>query len=95
MNRLISSLKLNAIYALGLLALSLCTVLVRNGVFEFCTTQAFGFPFPWYCDWCLCERNNPPINPAFWAFNLLFAVLGSFPVASFVRARRRRVVSAG
>lgn len=95
MSHLISSLKLNAVCALGLLALSIGTVLARNGVFEFCTTQAFGFPFPWYYDWCLCERNNPPINPAFWALNVLFAVLGSFPVASFFRRSRRRATSVG
>jgi len=41
-------------------ALMLSTLSHRNDAFEFCTTRAFGFPFPWRVEWCLCE---PPAGP--------------------------------
>ena len=89
MKRLTSSLKLKALCALGLLAASLGTIGVRNDLFEFCTTKAYGFPFPWYYDWCLCERNSPPISPVSCAFNIVFVMVGSFPLAAVLQRFRR------
>lgn len=41
--------------ALGLLATVAWT---PNGAFEFCTTRAWGLPFPWRVDYCPCEGGN-------------------------------------
>jgi len=43
---------------------------VRNGQYEFCTTRAYGHPFPWYVDYCLCEKVSPSIHPMYWGLNL-------------------------
>jgi len=42
----------------------------RNGFFEFCTTKAYGYPFPWYVDHCLCAKSALPVNPGYWALNI-------------------------
>ena len=55
-------------------ALMLTTLSRRNDAFEFCTTRAFGFPFPWRVEWCLCEReSNWPAQLFYWGANLLLA----------------------
>ncbi|MBN1919028.1 MAG: hypothetical protein JW889_14065 [Verrucomicrobia bacterium] len=41
----------------------------RNSFFEFCTTRAYGHPFPWRVDWCLCAKGRPAVNPAWWFMN--------------------------
>jgi hypothetical protein len=61
-----------------LLAASLSTVRFRNDLMEFCTTRTYGFPLPWFADWCLCERDSWPVQPVWCAINVAVCIgLGS------------------
>ncbi|MCP3924709.1 MAG: hypothetical protein GY714_19205 [Desulfobacterales bacterium] len=35
---------------------------IRNSYFEFCTTKAYGFPFPWKIDYCICEGGKTVLS---------------------------------
>lgn len=57
-----------------LLIASMATASLRNDSFEFCTTRAYGYPCPWYVDWCECERNASRFPWDYWAINLALAI---------------------
>lgn len=42
----------------------------RNHAWECCTTQAYGFPMPWYVDHCYCGKDLPAVNPLCFLFNI-------------------------
>jgi hypothetical protein len=76
-------------------AVMLSTLPQRNEAFEFCTTRAFGFPFPWRVEWCLCEReSNWPEQAFYWGANLLLAS-GAAAALTWVARALFKAVSKG
>jgi len=84
---------------LGLLAMVIVLAPLafhRNPGFKFCTTQAYGYPLPWYVDWCSCERSRSPFQIHYWLGNFVLFVgddmlVGiTFPHFARWRHRRRR-----
>lgn len=50
----------------------------ENYAFQFCTTKAYGVPFPWRIDFCPCE-DSAVVYPAFSYFgNLALVAVGGF-----------------
>jgi len=49
----------------------------RNDWFEYCTTRAYGLPFPWIIENCLCDgRGGQTTYPIiFWIFNVLIFLI--------------------
>lgn len=72
-----------------LLAVSASTVFVRNGFFEFCTTSAYGFPFPWKIDYCPCGRESPPYSPWYWSLNIGIALAFGFIISKMLHCHKR------
>lgn len=62
--------------------LAVCAV--RNSYWEFCTTTAYGYPFPWWTDYCPCEKGKTSINPWFCGANLLIWMGAALILARFV-----------
>jgi len=63
----------------------------RNGLWELCTTRAYGFPFPWYVAPCPCARGEPSFHPMYWLGNLALWLGASLVLAwALSRLRSRR-----
>ena len=57
-----------------------------NDFFEFCTTTAWGYPFPWRVDYCLCEGGESVTPLPYVGMNLgLIAVAGLVGAGIFSR----------
>jgi len=55
----------------------------RNGFFEYCTTTAYGMPFPWEIDHCPCDGRGGLIEHPVWAsvLNIGSALLAAYVVS--------------
>lgn len=42
----------------------------HNGAFEYCTTEAYGLPFPWRINNCLCDGNGGLTEFPIWTSSL-------------------------
>jgi hypothetical protein len=72
-------------------ALMLTTLGRRNDSFEFCTTRAFGFPFPWWVEWCPCAGESDWLAQVFyWVANL---ALSSGTAAALTWLARRLIAT--
>lgn len=69
-----SFIKMLGVIFTVLLVLSLASIAMPNVFFEYCTTKAHGFPFPWRMDYCECEQTNRTVEPLWVICN--FAILG-------------------
>jgi len=83
------SFRLRLGMTLGLLALSLSSVMMRNREFEFCTTLTYGFPLPWYYEWCLCKGSEPPISLVNCAVNIACCTVAGLILAKVVHWFRK------
>ena len=73
----------STIWSLLILGASIGTTHFRNDFFEYCTTKAYGFPFPWYMNHCLCDRDALSIPPFYVALNIFFAGFLGYGVSIF------------
>jgi hypothetical protein len=89
MKRVLPSLKLTCVCTAILLIASLASIHSRNGAFEFCTTRAYGFPCPWFYQWCECENGSWPVNPLSVAANLFLCVAAGFLLARLLQLAQR------
>ena len=78
------SMRLRLGMTLGVLALSLSSVMMRNREFEFCTTRTFGFPLPWYHEWCECKHGAFPVSLTNCVVNIVCCVVLGFMLAKGV-----------
>ncbi len=62
---------------------------LRNDFWESCTTKAYGFPFPWYIDHCLCVKDQPSINLLFCLANLLIWTVAGFCLYCLIERIRK------
>lgn len=70
-------LKLALVFSAIALASLAAVAWVPNDAFQFCTTKAYGFPFPWRVDYCLCEGGETVVPLPYITINLgLIAVSG-------------------
>lgn len=61
---------------------------------SFARRKAYGFPLPWYYEWCLCERDEPPVSVLNCAVNIVLCAVVGFALAKIVhRVKNPRVLA--
>jgi hypothetical protein len=75
------------VFAMALSAAGLFLYLQRNSsntMYEYCTTKAYGVPFPWRIDNCECDggQTEYPMDSVVW--NASLALAGAFGISRLV-----------
>ncbi|WP_157211029.1 hypothetical protein [Verrucomicrobium spinosum] len=64
----------------------------RNGYFEYCTTKAYGFPYPWLIENCPCDGRGGltehPTQAKLWNAMAALALAGVFSGVSLLVVRQ-------
>jgi hypothetical protein len=64
----------------------------RNDYFEYCTTKAYGFPYPWLIESCPCDGRGGltehPMQAKLWNAMAALALAGVFSGSTFLVARQ-------
>lgn len=64
----------------------------RNDYFEYCTTKAYGFPYPWLIENCPCDGRGGlteyPTQAKLWNAMAALALAGVFSGSSLLVARQ-------
>ncbi len=57
---------------------------VRSEEFEFCSTRAYGHPFPWYIDDYPCLIGSPSVDLVYRGLNLATLALAAGAISGIV-----------